>query len=105
MRLVTIQKYFARRSKEFLAKVQPEDDSEKKDVPKKKLRNPCVPSSMRTAFRTFLATGKVPNSEIEYYMGHNLVSDLEKSYTNRSDDSWRAVWKDTAEPFLTFKET
>lgn len=102
---VSIQTYFARRSKEFLARVQPKDDSAKKEVPTKKLRNLCVPSSLRTAFRTFLATGKVPNSEIEYWMGHNLVSDLEKSYTNRSDDSWRAVWKEEAEPFLTFKET
>jgi hypothetical protein len=98
---VSVQKYFARRSREFLAKVQPKDDSEKKQTPEKKQRNPCVPSSLRTGFRTFL-TDKVTNSIIEYLMGHNLTSDLEKTYLNRSDDSWRQTWKVDCEPLLTF---
>jgi hypothetical protein len=71
--------------------------------PIKKLRNPCVPSSLRTAFRTFLTDGHVTNSVIEYLMGHNLTADLTKTYTNKSDDSWRETWKADCEPFLTFK--
>ena len=101
---VSVQKYFDRRSHYFLAKVQPKADSEKKQQPEKQLRNPCVPSSLRTAFRTFLTDAKVTDSVIEYMMGHNL-GDLGKTYLNRSDDSWRAVWKKDCEKFLTFKES
>jgi integrase len=99
---VAIQKYFVRRSREFLATAQPKADLAK---PEKKLRNPCVPSSLRTAFRTFLTDAKVTDSVIEYLMGHNLTGDLGKTYLNRSDDSWRVVWKETAEPYLTFPES
>lgn len=99
---VSIQKYFDRRSHYFLAKVQPK--AEKKQQPEKQLRNPCVPSSLRTAMRTFLTDAKVTDSVIEYMMGHNL-GDLGKTYLNRSDDSWRAVWKKDCEKFLTFKES
>jgi hypothetical protein len=109
---VSIQTYFARRAKEFLAKIESkETDSAsgtptdtKKDSEKKK-RNPCCPSSLRTGFRTFLTDGKIDNGKIEYYMGHNLTADLSKTYVNKSDDSWRATWKAECEPLLTFKET
>jgi hypothetical protein len=99
---VSIQKYFERRSKRFFPKVQSKADSAKKE-PIKKLRNLCVPSSLRTAFRTFL-TDKIGDNTIEYMMGHDL-GDLGKTYVNRSDDSWRAFYKKDCERFLTFKET
>lgn len=102
---VSIQKYFERRSRMFLAKNQPKEDSAKKQTPEKKHRNPCVPSSLRTAMRTFLTDAKVTDSVIEYMMGHNLLGDLGKTYLNRSDDSWRVVWKKDCEKFLTFKES
>lgn len=101
---VSIQKYFERRSKYFLAKVQPKDDSAKKQQPEKKLRNLCVPSSLRTAMRTFLTDAKIEDDVIEYFMGHG-IGDIGKTYLNRSDDSWRAFWKKDCERFLTFKET
>lgn len=105
---VSVQTYFARRAKEFLANLKSKEaDSEttEKEVPKKKLRNPCVPSSLRTAFRTFLTDGKIDNNMIEYYMGHNLTADLSKTYVNKSNDSWRQTWKKECEPLLTFKKT
>lgn len=83
-----IEYYFARRAREFLPK-----GFEK--------RNPCCPSSLRTGFRTFLSGAKVDSSIIEYWMGHNLTADLSKTYTNKSDDSWRATWKES-EKALTF---
>lgn len=82
-----IEYYFARRAREFLPK-----GFEK--------RNPCCPSSLRTAFRTFL-TDECPDSIIEYLMGHNLTADLSKTYVNKSDDSWRVIWR-KYESFLTF---
>jgi hypothetical protein len=99
-----VEYYFARRAKEFLPKVEPEkaDSETTEKEPEKKKRNPCCPSSLRTGFRTFLSDAKVTNSIIEYLMGHNLTSDLEKTYTNKSDDSWRVTWRE-CEPFLTFK--
>jgi hypothetical protein len=83
-----IEYYFARRAREFLPK-----GFEK--------RNPCCPSSLRTGFRTFLSDAKVDSSIIEYWMGHNLTADLAKTYTNKSDDSWRATWRES-EKALTF---
>jgi hypothetical protein len=113
---VAIERYFQRRAKEFLSKAtqtteQKGKKKRKRKVKaepteptesKKKLRNQCCPSSLRTAFRTFLTDGKVTNSEIEYFMGHNLTADLSKTYTNKSDDGWRATWREY-EPLLTFK--
>lgn len=65
-------------------------------------RNPCCPSSLRTAFRTFLADAECPDSYVEYFMGHNLTADLKKKYTNKSDESWRITYA-KYEPVLTFK--
>jgi hypothetical protein len=110
---VSVQTYFARRAKGFLANIKSKESAQSalpiptstKEVPEKKHRNPCVPSSLRTAFRTFLTDGKIDDSKIEYYMGHNLTADLSKTYVNKSDDSWRQTWKEECEPLLTFKET
>jgi hypothetical protein len=116
---VALETYFQRRARDFLTKDTPKAKKHKRKYKKKgsiepteataptkpikKLRNPCVPSSLRTAFRTFLTDGHVTNSVIEYLMGHNLTADLTKTYTNKSDDSWRETWKADCEPFLTFK--
>jgi len=65
-------------------------------------RNPACPSSLRTGFQTFLTDAKCDRSIIEYWMGHKLLGDLPKKYTNKSDDSWRATYREY-EPALTFK--
>ncbi|MGD0203864.1 MAG: hypothetical protein ABSC20_08185 [Candidatus Bathyarchaeia archaeon] len=113
---VAVEKYFERRAKEFISKDKPKERKKKSNLTVnpvatvddpitatlKKKRNPMCPSSLRTGFRTFLSDGKVTNSIIEYLMGHNLTSDLEKTYTNKSDDSWRKTWQEF-EPLLTFQ--
>ncbi|MGA2683185.1 MAG: hypothetical protein ABSF44_15465 [Candidatus Bathyarchaeia archaeon] len=101
---VAVETYFARRAKEFLPKEVPAEEASAPEETGKKKRNPCCPSSLRTGFRTFLSDGKVTNSEIEYFMGHNLTADLSKTYVNKSDDSWRQTWR-AYESLLTFKIT
>lgn len=85
-----IETFFARRALTFLGKEDYEG------------RNPCCPSSLRAAFRTFLVDAGCPSEYVEYLMGHNLTQDLKKQYTNKSDDSWRETYH-KYEPFVTFK--
>jgi len=86
-----IEGYFSRRAKKFL----PQGYAE---------RNPCCPSSLRTAFKTLLSDAECPSHWSEYWMGHNLTGDLQKTYTNKSDASWRESYR-RYEPALTFQYT
>jgi len=86
-----LEGYFARQAKKFLGA----------DF-KEGFRNPCVPSSLRTGFRTLLTDADCPESFVEYWMGHNLNQDLRKTYTNKSDDSWRETYR-KYEHCLTFE--
>jgi hypothetical protein len=86
-----LEGYFARQAKKFLGDAFKEDE-----------RNPCCPSSLRNGFRTLLVDAGCPESFVEYWMGHNLNQDLRKTYTIKSDDSWRETYR-KHEPCLTFE--
>ncbi len=64
-------------------------------------RNAMCPASLRSAFRTFMADANCPNHYVEYMMGHKLSGDLSKTYTCKSDDSWRQTYS-RYEPAVTF---
>lgn len=64
-------------------------------------RNPCSPSSLRHGFRTLAIKSEVLKTvEIEYFMGHELGSNVEAIYLSRDVDDWREVYS-KAEGFLT----
>jgi integrase len=65
-------------------------------------RCPARPHSLRSAFKTILKdSGAIDEKDVEYFMGHKL-GDIEKIYTERSIEQWRAIYA-KAEPFLTPK--
>jgi len=67
----------------------------------KKGRNPCSPSSLRHGFRTLaIKSEALETVEIEYFMGHELGSNVEAIYTTRDVDDWREVYG-KVEGFLT----
>ena len=85
-----IEAFFARRASALLSEEE------------YKGRNPMCPSSLRSAFRTFLGDTDCPPNYIEYWMAHRLSGDLAKTYTIKSDGSWRLSYA-KYEPVLTFK--
>ena len=63
-------------------------------------RCPARPHSLRSAFKTILADSKaIDRKDVEYFMAHNL-QDIEKTYTERSLESWRSIYA-KVERFLT----
>jgi integrase len=60
---------------------------------KYEFRNPAGTHSLRTIFRTFMVDAGCPESYVEYWMGHRLNSDLAKTYTAKSDDSFRESYR------------
>jgi integrase len=83
-----IQKYYAVRAREILG-----------DYPG---RNPMSEHTLRKKFRTNVVNAGCPESYAEYFMGHDLEGDLRKTYTNMSNDQWRAEYKKYL-PALAFK--
>jgi len=73
-----IQGIFARRAKKLLKSWD--------------YRNPMSPHSIRKGFRKMVVNAGCPESYAEYWMGHNLESDLRKTYTAMSTDEWRAEY-------------
>jgi integrase len=64
-------------------------------------RNPCSPSSLRHGFRTLAVKSEVLETvEIEYFMGHELGSNVEAIYMTRDVDDWREVYA-KVESYLT----
>jgi len=64
-------------------------------------RNPCSPSSLRHGFRTLAIKSEVLETvEVEYFMGHELGSNVQAIYTTRDVDDWREVYA-KVEPYLT----
>jgi integrase len=64
-------------------------------------RNPCSPSSLRHGFRTLAIKSEVLETvEVEYFMGHELGSNVQAIYTTRDVDDWREVYG-KVEGFLT----
>jgi len=64
-------------------------------------KNPCSPSSLRHGFRTLaIKSEALETIEIEYFMGHELGSNVEAIYTTRDVDDWREVYG-KVEGFLT----
>jgi len=49
----------------------------------------CSPHSVRKAFRKIMVNDGCPESYAEYFMGHDLDSDLRKIYTEMNNDEWR----------------
>jgi integrase len=74
-----IQKYYAVRARAMLGKYEG--------------RNPMGEHTLRKKFRTNIVNAGCPESYAEYFMGHNLDSDLRKTYTNMSNDQWRTEYK------------
>jgi integrase len=77
-----IESYFAHRATKFLNGYEG--------------HNPCCPSSLRTAFSTFLTDGFVsagvkvccPETYSEFWSGRNM-GDVKKMYKSKTRDSWR----------------
>jgi integrase len=64
-------------------------------------RNPCSPGSLRHAFRTMCVKSEVLETvETEYFMGHELGSNVQAIYLSRDVDDWRQVYS-KVEGFLT----
>lgn len=56
-------------------------------------RNPCSPSSLRHGFRTLaIKSETLETVETEYFMGHELGSNVEAIYTTRDVDDWREIY-------------
>jgi integrase len=81
----SVESYFATHAKKFLGAYEG--------------RNPCCPSSLRTAFSTFLTDGFVsagvevhcPETYSEFWSGRNMT-DVRKMYKSKTRDSWRAEY-------------
>lgn len=64
-------------------------------------RNPCSPSSLRHCFKTSAVKSEVLETvEVEYFMGHELGSNVEAIYLSRDVDDWRETYS-KVEGFLT----
>ena len=64
-------------------------------------RNPCSPSSLRHGFKTLAVKSEVLETvEVEFFMGHELGSNVEAIYLSRDVDDWRETYS-KVEGFLT----
>jgi len=52
----------------------------------------CGPHTLRTAFRTLMVDAGCPETYAEFFMGHNLTSDIKKVYTSKTRDGWRTEY-------------
>jgi integrase len=52
----------------------------------------CGPHTLRTAFRTLIVDAGCPETYAEFFMGHNLTSDIKKIYMSKTRDGWRAEY-------------
>ena len=56
-------------------------------------RNPAGPHSVRKFFRKSLVNSGCPESYAEYWEGHNLRTDLRKTYTAMDAEEWRLEFR------------
>jgi integrase len=73
-----VERFFVRRSKNLSEGYQS--------------RVRCGPHTLRTAFRTLIVDAGCPETYAEFFMGHNLTSDIKKVYTSKTRDGWRAEY-------------
>jgi len=73
-----VERFFVRRSKNLIEGCES--------------RVRCGPHTLRTAFRTLMVDAGCPETYAEFFMGHNLTSDIKKVYTSKTRDGWRAEY-------------